>query len=487
MTAKKKGTAKGRARKVSTAAADSTPRQPVDYFTHTDQGNVDRFIAAFGNGLRFDHLRGQWYGWKKHYWEPILDSVVLRNAAALIKKRHGDAKTANQNELADWLHFCQSGNHIREMVSRARYERPIAVESDIWNKDPLLFAVENGVIDLRTGELRDGKRADYITLHSPVKFDPAATCPRYDQFHSEIFKGREDLMRYVDRAQGYSLTGFTRERCLFICWGSGNNGKGALFDIMEYVLGGYASVTPASTLAPSRNEHAPRNDLARLVSSRMVVAQETDLKGGVAEALLKNITGKDTITCRFLHKEFFQYKPEFTFWLSCNNRPPIQGTDDAIWRRLPLIPFDAVFTGDREQKDLDAALRLEAPGILNRFVANCLAWQREGLGEQPECVKVASEQYRIASNPVIAYLDAYCDRVPAPVPGDCKEGTEPTKLWESYADYMRRLHRTPVDQPTFKACMEALGYVQKRSKTRRYWQGVALQTENVADFEVELD
>lgn len=453
--------------------ADAPSRNLItDHFVHTDQGNVQRFIDAFGAFLRYDHLRGQWFAWAKHYWEPVLESVVMRRAAALIRKRREESRAAGHKQLEDWMHCCESGSHIREMVGRARYERPVSVETDIWNKNPWLLAVQNGVIDLREGKLGKGAPSDYVTLHSPVKYDSTAICPRYDRFLTEIFLNRDDLIRYVSRAQGYSLTGSARERCLFICWGSGNNGKGALFDIMEHVLGDYAATTPASTFARARNEHAPRNDLARLVSIRCAVAQETDLKDGVAEAILKNITGKDTITCRFLHKEFFQYKPEFTFWLSCNNRPPIQGTDDAIWRRLPLIPFEAVFVGDGEEKDLDITLRAEAPGILNRLIQNCLDWQAHGLGEQPECVKQASVDYRSESNPVAEYLEMYCDC--SLTPEDNKDGVGIRELWESYAEYMRKLHQKPVGPVAFKTCLGALGYRQGRANSRRFWIGINL-------------
>jgi putative DNA primase/helicase len=258
-------------------------------------------------------------------------------------------------------------------------------------------------------------------------------------------------------------------------------------EIMEHVLGDYARTTPAATLAPHRNEHAPRNDLARLVGARLVTAHETDLKRGVAESVLKHITGGDRLSARFLHKEFFEYKPEFTLWITCNNRPLIHGTDLAIWDRLPLVPFEASFRGEREDKQLMPKLQAESPGILNRFVRGCLVWQREGLLPQPDCIRAASSAYRTASNPIAPFLETCCT-YDLESPPDEKIGDSLKTVYAAYTAYMNRVKEKPEKIAEFSAQMEAFGFVRDRrnrraeGKTLRFWRGVLITTDDPDDF-----
>lgn len=460
----------------------ASPSRPVDYFTHTDEGNVDRFISAYGNRVRYDETRDKWYLWREHWWKEVGYSVIHEAASKLVRGLHDKAISQNHDALAAWLHKSMSGGHLREMIGRARNMPPICVrESGTWNANPWLLAVVNGVVDLRTGELRHGAKSDYINCHSPVAFDPAATVTVFPASLRQIFCERDDLIDYMLTAFGYALTGLTNERTMFILHGSGSNGKSKLLELLAHVLGdgeaGYAKSVPANSLKPDNrgNPDAPRNDLAAIADARLVLVNESDLKQGVAESMVKWLTGGDMISARFNHGKPFQYRPRYKIFLSCNHRPVVRGTDAAIWNRLPLIPFDARFEGTGEDIYLIDKWKAEASGILNLLIRYCLKWQQTRL-QRPECITIASKEYRTESNPIAPFLETCCTYDPEKVKdSDHKEGAEPNDLWEHYVEYCHKVREKPDDIRKFKANMEAFGFEQVRMNARRFWRGVVIE------------
>lgn len=469
-----------------------TVSEPVDYFPHTDQGNASRFVDAYGTSLRYDHSgRSEsdraWLAWKTHWWHSVPDSQIFRAAVSLIERL---GKSSANADFTKWMRTTESGYHLKEMIKRASMALPIAIESPQWDCDPMLLGVANGVIDLRTGKLRQGKPTDLIATHSPVKFDPDARCPTVELFLNQVLLERQDLIAYILKAGGYSLTGLTRERTMFILYGSGSNGKSKLLELLHYVIGGYGKTTPATTLGVSRaNPDAPRNDLARLAGARFVTAHEAELSQGMAEAMVKWITGSDLISCRFGHGRLFEYMPQFKLWLSCNRRPLVRGIDPAIWKRLPLIPFEAKFDDEtsviKDDKELIGKLKAEASGFLNLLIQGCLDYQREGLNPQPECIRAASVQYRAASNPVAPFLDTCCEYT---LEGDAESNEGETKraIFDAYVTYMQRMREKPENINEFGAQMLAFGFTDgRRSHGRvRFWRNVSLVSN---DAEIEVD
>lgn len=469
-----------RKRALKAVSPDDAPvSKPVDYFTHTDEGNVDRFISAYGGQFRYDETRDKWYSWKGHWWAEVGYSVIHEAGSKLIRSLYEKSRSASHEALTKWLLTCMSGGHLREMINRAKNTPPICVRKNgTWNTNPWLLAVANGVVNLRTGELCSGVKSDYINCHSPVVFDPSAVTEIFPASLREIFCQRDDLIDYVLTAFGYALTGLTNERTMFILHGSGSNGKSKLLELLAYILGdgeaGYAKSVPANSLKPDNrgNPDAPRNDLAVIADARLVLVNESDLKQGVAESMVKWLTGGDMISARFNHGKPFQYRPHYKIFLSCNHRPVVRGTDAAIWNRLPLIPFDAKFEGSNEDIYLIDKWKAEASGILNLLIQYCLKWQQSRL-QRPECITIASKEYRTESNPIAPFLDAYCsydsERVKDP---DLKDGIEPGELWEHYVQYCHKVREKPDDIRKFKANMEAFGFEQVRMNARRFWRGV---------------
>jgi putative DNA primase/helicase len=248
---------------------------------------------------------------------------------------------------------------LRAMVDLARSEPGIHVSPDDLDRDPWRLNVLNGTLDLRTGELEPQDPDDLITKLAPVEYDPEAKCVTWLGFLDRIMDGNQDLIDFLQRAAGYSLTGETTERVLFVLHGVGRNGKTTLLESLQAVLGEYAKVMAAEMLMARKNDGGIPNDVAALKGARLVTASEAEEGTRLGEAKVKQLTGGDTITARFLYGEFFSFRSEFKIWLATNHKPDVRGTDKAIWDRLPVVPF-SVRIPDEEvdarlpQKLLDA-------------------------------------------------------------------------------------------------------------------------------------
>jgi putative DNA primase/helicase len=360
--------------------------------------------------VRFDFRRARYLLWRGHRWQPDADAEIRRLAKAAMRRRFTDAAVLDnpdeRSRAAKWAIGSESRSRLDGLLYLAQAEPPIADAGEQWDADPWVLGVPNGVIDLRTGTLRPGRRDDRITMSGTVPYDPTAACPRWERFNAEVFVDPA-LVGFVHRAMGYSLTGETGEQCLFLGYGTGANGKGTFTNTLAETLGDYAYAMPFSTVELHQRTAIP-NDLAALVGRRLVVASETTDGARLNEPRLKALTGCDPITARFLHSEFFTFRPVAKFWLSVNHRPIVRDDSHGFWRRMRLIPFTQTFPVNPTLAD---ELRAEAPGILAWAVRGCLAWQREGLNP-PAAVLDATRDYERDSDPVAEFLDEACEREP---------------------------------------------------------------------------
>lgn len=379
-------------------------------FPRTDSGNAELFASLYGDQLRYDHRRNRWLLWTGHWWKPDIDQEVLRLAKETTRRRYQVAPGLfdDPDELkaeAKWAISSESRMRLDAVLALAQAERPIADSGEGWDADPWLLGVANGVVDLRTGAVREGRPEDRITMHSPIPYDSEAQCPRWLTFLKEVFGDDDELIDFIWRACAYSLTGLTNVECHFFCWGSGCNGKGTFHRVQREVMGDYAANTPFSTLEMSSRNSIP-NDLAALYSKRLVTASELNEAVRLNEARMKMLAGQDPVTARFLHGEFFTFVPNAKFWLAVNHKPMVNDDSTGFWRKIRLIPFTQCFEG-RADRNLKDALRAEYPGILAWMVDGCLEWQRRGL-EPPQSVRAATEQYRAESDPVADFLKERC-------------------------------------------------------------------------------
>jgi putative DNA primase/helicase len=374
----------------------------------TEAGTAERFARLHGDDLRYDHRRGRWLLWSAHRYVPDPDEQIMRLALTFARAWQREALNIEEphrrKETSAVAMKLERRQALVSMLGLASALKPIADAGDGWNSDPWLLGVPNGVVNLRTGERRDGRREDRLTMSTAAPFDAEATCPRWQQFVGEVFGGDEDLITFVHRAIGYSITGDTSEQVLFLPYGHGANGKGTLTQTLDHVLGDYAYAMPFSTVE-LHNRSAIPNDVAALVNRRFVSASETNDGTRLNESRVKALTGCDPISARFLHAEFFTFQPVAKYWLSVNHKPVVCDDSYAFWRRLRLIPFTQTFAID---KTLGAQLRAEGPGILAWCVRGCLAWQQHGL-EAPAVVMDATAAYKAESDVLHDFYEEACD------------------------------------------------------------------------------
>lgn len=383
------------------AAPDATDPQR---YALTDTGNAELFAALYADRLRYDHRRGAWFIWRGHWWA-LDDTGEARLLSKTIATKR--AEIAEDKAAIKWAHLSQSRSRRDALLSQAADEPGMKTAGADWDADPLLFGAANGVIDLATGRLHAGRPLDHLTLHSPVAFDPDARAPRWERFLAEVFLGDTELIEYVQRFAGYSLTGATSEHKLVIAWGKGSNGKSTLLNALAKVAGDYGYAMPFSTVEAQRQAGGPTNDLAALAGRRLVVSSEVNEGQALNEARIKSLTGGDPITARFLNREFFTFRPAGKFWLAVNHKPRVRDDSRGFWRRVDLLPFLASFEGAALDKGLEDALWAEASGILAWMVRGCLAWQAHGLG-RPSAIEAATREYQRESDPLGEFLAECC-------------------------------------------------------------------------------
>ncbi|ROR03388.1 phage/plasmid primase, P4 family, partial [Desulfosoma caldarium] len=378
----------------------------------TDLGNAKRFVAHHGANVRFCHLWGKWLLWDGTRWKCDETGYVRQLAKDVALSIHREADVAEQNKVDENIvrairkhaQKTEGSGRIQAMLFLAQSEVP--AHPDTMDKDPWLFNCLNGTIDLRTGELRPHDKRDMITKLAPVHYDPEAQCPRWLAFLEEIMDGDQDLIAYLQRFVGYALTGITKEQCFHIFWGSGANGKTTFLEAVQKIFGDYGQTTQADTFMVQR-PGAVTNDVAKLRGARFVAAAESAEGRRLDEALIKRLTGGDTISARFLYAEPFEFKPQCKIVIATNHKPDIRGQTSAIWRRMRLVPFTVQIPPEEQDRELGQKLEAELPGILAWAVRGCLEWQRQGL-QPPEAVTEATEGYRSEMDTIGDFIDECC-------------------------------------------------------------------------------
>jgi putative DNA primase/helicase len=402
----------------------------------TDLGNAELFAEVHARRLRHVKERRQWLVWQEGRWRQDLTGEAERAAKQIARERlltAADLTGEEQKKAVAWAMASQSEPRIRAMLALASTESEVVLRADDLDVDPYLLACGNGVINLRTGTLRPPDPDDLISLGTNVAYNPDATYPRWQRFLEEVFDGDKERITYIQRLVGYFLTGDTREQIVPVFHGSGANGKDTFIRPIMFILGDLAQTCPFDTFTRIRGDRGVRNDLARLHRARLVIASESAEGRRFDEPVIKLVSGGGRIAARFLYGEYFEYVPRFKVVLITNYRPRVDGDDDAIWRRLRLIPFDASFVG-REDKTLDQTLEAELPGILNWAIKGCLNWQTDGLGTST-AVDQATSEYRIDEDVLGAFIADKCT-----LNGQAR----PTDLREAYDHFCHELGEKPL-------------------------------------------
>jgi putative DNA primase/helicase len=397
----------------------------------TDVGNAQRVVKDHGQDMRFCHPWKSWLCWDGRRW--AVDEVaeicrrVKQTQAALYcwtadtlkqlaaeqitegdeeaeAKRNGEKK-----KLTALLHHClkwEDDRRITATLNQMKSEPGIPMLPAQLDADPWLLNVEIGTLDLRTGKLQPHRRENLITRLCPVKYDPAAKCPRWDSFVLWAMKGRPSLVEYLRRVVGYCLTADVSEQVLWFLHGNGANGKSTFILTLLRLLGDYA-MQAVSELLLARSQETHPTERADLFGRRLVATIETDEGKRLAEALLKQLTGGDRMRARKMRQDFFEMDATWKLFLVANHKPNVRGQDLAVWRRIKLVPFEVTVDPDEKDQHLGNKLKAELPGILNWAVEGCLAWQKDGLQEPAE-VSAATRDYQSEQDLLAKFLQECC-------------------------------------------------------------------------------
>jgi len=337
-----------------------------------------------------------------------------------------------------------------------------------FDRDQFAFNCGNGVIDLRCGRLRPHRREDLMTKCSPVDYDPEAPCPVWKKFLKDIFDGNRDLVKFVQKFLGCSLTGDMSSQAMFILYGTGANGKSTFINVVTRILGDYATTTPTETFMQKKGEQAT-NDIARLKGARFVSATESDERGRLAESVIKRLTGNDMISARFLYGEYFQFLPTFKIVMATNHNPRIGGMDFAIWRRIKLIPFLKTFPEERQDKTLPQKLEGELAGILAWMVEGCLKWQKEGLGSS-EAIQNATEEYRNQMSDIQMFLSDCCEY-------EEEAMTQSSVLYAAYVAWCEKNNERAKSNRSFSMMLSDSGMDKVKTSVAMFWIGIRIADE----------
>lgn len=334
------------------------------------------------------------------------------------------ARTLNKGNIRRTI---ASAKTRAAVVTLAGEDSRLAAAVDQWDKDPWLLNTPGGVIDLRTGKMREHRADDYMTQITAVS--PGGDCPRWKKFLDEITKSDTELQRYLQRVSGYSLTGITREQELFFLYGVGNNGKGVFVQVTSFIFNDYHVGCSIQTFTASKfDRHL--TELAKLSRARLVTATETEEARRWAEARIKELTGGDLITARFMRQDEFSFIPQFKLLLSGNHMPSLHAVNKAISRRFNRIPFNLALADEQVNKNLTAELKEEAAGILAWMIEGCLEWQRIGLCP-PKVVTDATESYLESQDILGEWEEQFCER---DIQGGFLSARELFDLWEPWAE-----------------------------------------------------
>jgi len=387
------------------------PAQIKKHYGMDDTGNAERFRDYLSDSVRYCYTNKSWMYYNGQKWIEDAKGQIKTLADEVIEKMKLEFAMCEdadvEKEFMKHLKSTRSSKGKSNMIKELEHLVPILV--DDMDKHLEHINVKNGILNLKTGYLKSHDKSKYFSKISPIEFSENVDYPYWERFLSDIFERDFELIRYVQKAIGYSLTGLTTEQCVFFCLGNGRNGKSTFLDVISDIFGDYAlNIQPETIMVKHGVSNGANSDIARLKGARFVTTVEPNDGVRLNEGLIKQLSGGDKVTARRLYGNEFEFKPEFKLWMSSNHKPIIRGTDLGIWRRIHLIPFNVKISEEEVDKNLKLKLTHEYMGILKWAVDGCLMWQREGL-KLPQSIKQATTDYQHEMDIISAWIDECCE------------------------------------------------------------------------------
>ncbi|KAF1681256.1 phage/plasmid primase, P4 family [Bacillus sp. SKDU12] len=443
-------------------------------FHLTELGNAERLVYYHGKNIRYCNEL-DWLIWNGKMWEEDSKRQIEALTAQTLRAIYGEAKATEdgyrKKQLNDWAKKCERRNIRMNTILDTR--PMVAVRKQELDSHTYLFNCENGVIDLKTGELLPHDRDFLFTKISSVAYQKDADCPNWKAFLESIFINEQgqpnyEIIDFMQKAIGYSLTGDTTEQVMFFLFGNGRNGKSTFINTVQQLLGDYGRQTNSDTFIKKKNDSSINNDIARLDGARFVSAVESEEGQQLSESLVKQITGGEKMSARFLRQEYFEFTPEFKVFFTTNHKPIVKGSDEGIWRRIRLVPFTVTIPKEKVDKKLPQKLAAEMPGILRWAVEGCLKWQKEGLKE-PEVIRKATEGYREDMDILGPFLTERCVIHPA-------AKIESKEIYKEYKNWCFENDDVELKNRAFYRQLEIRGFKKEvGAKNKLFFFGIGLQ------------
>lgn len=332
----------------------------------TELGNAERFAAEHGELVRYVPAWRKWIFYDGKRWKVGADEQIRKKAHQTVKGLYALAAQESDNDVAAKLaKWAATSCRSASITAMLKESAPLmAIDPGMLDADPYLFNCGNCTINFTTGKLQAHRREDFLTRISQINFDPEAKAPTFERVLHTSFAGNQNLIGFVQRYAGYSMTGSQKEQCMAIWCGPGANGKSTILNPIAEALGEYAQTTRPEALMVRRGEGIP-SDIAKLKGARLVSAAEAEDGHRLAESAIKQMTGGEMIQARALYQDWFEFVPQFKIILCTNHKPIIREDDHAIWRRIRLVPFDVTIPEVKQDRDLADKLRKELPGIFD--------------------------------------------------------------------------------------------------------------------------
>jgi putative DNA primase/helicase len=436
----------------------------------TDATNAERLKMRHGRDIRYNAAWKKWLVWNGTHWQVDDGALIHGRGLESVRSIYDELTKTNdwreRLEIEKYAILSESTRRREAFVKAASLMDDLNVTSEGLDPNPWLLNVKNGTINVLTGEFREHRQEDMITKTANVEYDPNADCPLWKQFVREIMDYKADVISFVQTVVGWALTGDTSEQAMFILFGSGANGKSTFLNTIMYLLGDYAIATPTETFMRKTGDQIT-NDIARLRGTRFVTTTEAEQGRRLSEPIIKQITGNDRMTARFLYGEFFNFVPTFKIFMATNHKPVIKGTDYGIWRRIKLIPFTTRIPEEKQDKELEGKLKAEASGILNWLLEGTARWKVERLKAPPDILNATAE-YRGEMDVIGNFIKECCIQKPGLT-------IRIRELFKAYQEWCEENNERACSERFLGLRLKEMGYERCRTAEARYWSGLALR------------
>ena len=409
-----------------------------------------RFAEEHSETFRYIAASNEWMRWQQSRWRSE-DTLAAFDMSRKLCRDAGDAKAKT----------------VAAVVTLARTDRRIAATSDQWDANPMLLSGPASTVELMSGVCRPPRREDYCTKQTAVSAAPPDTAhPRWSAFLDHVLAGDTDLIGFMRRFLGYCLTGHTHEHVFMFLHGKGANGKGVFVKTVSEIMGDYAIGSLMETFLAAKFDRHPV-EIATLKGARVVVAQETQRGRSWDEAKIKTLTSSDKLTGRFMRGNPFDFEPSHKLLFTGNYKPVIRNTDEAMRRRLLLVPFAVQIPPAQRDPQLAEKLKPEWPAILRWMIDGCLEWQRRGLGV-PESVRRATDEY-------LSDQDTLCQWVDECLAVDPLAFASSRMLFASWKVWCEERNLTPGTETGFAENLADRGYERLRTNKARGFKGISIK------------